>query len=144
MSTSFPNIPTMAEVAALRAGKPLTKSSKLDRAHSAADERKEDERKLAIWRREVAVRDKGEDRYTGKRVLKTITLDPNRAEAHHVEPRDNYDTRYDRRNGVQLSMQTHVLVTENKLRIVGTKFFTVNGKRYIDCDHPVTFRKVRA
>lgn len=119
------------------------KSSKADRAYDAGAAKKEDEKQLAVWRRAVGTRDKGKDRCTGKKVLKTIALDPNRAECHHVESRENYDVRYDRRNGILLSLTTHCLVEENKLRIVGTKFFNVNGKKYIDCDHPVRFVKVR-
>ncbi len=143
--TLFPNIPTMddPEVQKARAAS-LKKGSKLARAHDASAAKKDDEKKLAAWRRDVSTRDKGKDRYTGKRVLKTISLDPNRAECHHVESRANQDTRYDRRNGLLLSLHSHCLVEENKLRIVGTKFFTVNGRKFIDCDHPVRFVKVRS
>ncbi len=63
------------------------------------------------------------------------------ADRHHVEPRENADVRHDTRNGITLSFKTHDAVERNKLRIVGTVWFTVNGKRYINCDYPVRFEK---
>lgn len=132
---------SLAEWPGGRCAKP--KLSKMARAHDAGAAKKADEKQLSAWRREVSTRDKGKDRCTGKRVVKTIALDPNRAECHHVAGRADDAVRYDRRNGILLSLATHCQVEENKLRIVGTKFFTVNGKKYIDCDHAVRFIKVR-
>lgn len=102
---------------------------------------KDDAKKLAACRKAVWTRDEGKDRYTGRRVLKTIALDPDRGEAHHVAGRADKAVRYDPRNLILLSLDTHEKVERNELKIVGTKFFTVNGKQYIDCDHAVTFVK---
>jgi hypothetical protein len=79
------------------------------------------------------------DRKTGVRVRRTRDLDPLRAEAHHIESKDNPDTRYDVRNGVTLSLATHEAVTHNRLTIEGTVWFRKNGCRYIDGTYPVTF-----
>ncbi len=43
------------------------------------------------------------------------------------------------RNGICLSFETHFAVTHQQLRIEGTAFFVVDGKRYIDATFPVYF-----
>ena len=69
-------------------------------------------------------------------------LHPDTAHAQHVEPRSNADVRYDRRNGITLSALTHDRVERHQLRIVGTAWFEVNGKQYVDCDAPVRFEEI--
>jgi hypothetical protein len=48
--------------------------------------------------------------------------------------------RFDIRNGVCLSFQTHDAVTRGRLTIVGSAWFTVRGTRYIDGTYAITFR----
>ncbi len=90
----------------------------------------------------MKTRDRWIDQKTGKPVKSTRQLDPDRAEAHHIEPRTDWAVRHDVRNGVCLSFATHYLVETNQLRIEGTKFFRKNGARYIDGTYPVTFVRV--
>jgi hypothetical protein len=113
--------------------------SKLDRAIASKAARLKDKQKLEIWARAVKDRDRWRDRKTGVRVHSTRQLDPLRAEAHHIEPRENKDVRYDVRNGICLSLETHERVELNQLRIEGTVFFRKNGATYIDGRYPVTF-----
>lgn len=114
--------------------------TKMDRAEDKKKATALDVRKLTAWAKEVKARDGWRDRFTGKRVKGTrLVLHPDAAHSHHVEPRENVETRYDTRNGICLSAKTHDLVERNQIRIVGTVFFTVNGKRYINADHKVRF-----
>lgn len=137
------NLPDQAEAQAEWRKRGFQKTtSKIDRAEDHKAEQAKDKRLLAQWAKAVKARDKWRDRKTGFRVVQTLELVPNRAEAHHVEPRSNYDTRYDVRNGLTLSFETHDKVEHNELKIIGTKFFIVNGKKYIDCTHKVRFVKV--
>lgn len=114
-------------------------STKLDRAIASKVARLLDAKKLRIWATAVKERDYWKDRKTGVRVRRTRDLDPLRAEAHHIEPKENRDTRYDVRNGVTLSFENHEHVTHNRLTIEGTVWFRKNGCRYIDGTYPVTF-----
>ena len=121
-------------------GLALPKSStRLARAIASKAARLLDAKKLRIWSHAVKERDHWKDRRTGCRVHRTRQLDPLRAEAHHIEPKDNLDTRYDVRNGVTLSLETHEAVSHNRLKIEGTVWFRKHGCRYIDGTYPVTF-----
>jgi len=121
-------------------GLALPKSStRLDRAIARKAARLLDVKKLRVWAFAVKERDYWKDRKTGVRVRRTRDLDPLRAEAHHIESRDNPDTRYDVRNGITLALCHHELVTHNHYRIEGTVFFKKNGVKYIDGTYAVTF-----
>jgi hypothetical protein len=117
-------------------------SSKLARAIAGKAARLEDKKQLRIWADAVKDRDRWTDRKTGVRVRKTRQLDPLRAEAHHIEPKENPDTRYDIRNGITLALHTHELVTHNHYRIEGTVWFYVRGRKYIDGTYPVLFVRI--
>lgn len=107
---------------------------------------REDDRKLAAWSKAVRDDDDWTDRYTGRKVkpAKTVgVISPNAAHAHHIEDRANQDVRYDVRNGVTLSYASHLKVEANELRIVGTRWFTVNGKRYINGRERLKFVEVK-
>ncbi len=114
-------------------------SSKLDRAIASKADRLEDERQLRAWATAVKARDQWKDRKTGQRVLKTLSLDPDRAEAHHVVSKDDWTVRHDLRNGLCLSLKTHLDVEMGKYRIEGTQFFRKGGCRYVDCTYAVIF-----
>jgi hypothetical protein len=139
----IPDLPTMAEVAARRGATPKhAVPTKLDRAVAKKAAAREDEQKLAAWALQVKTLDHWKDRKTGQRVTRTRALDPLRAEAHHIVSRSDEAVRYDIRNGLCLSYATHDAVERNQLQIVGTKFFTVGGVRYIDGRAPVTFKEI--
>jgi len=114
-------------------------STKLDRAIANKAARLTDAKRLRIWAQQVKDRDQWKDRKTGATVRRTRTLDPDRAEAHHVVSKDDPAVRYDVRNGICLSMRTHLEVTLGRYRIEGTVFFRIGGARYIDATYPVTF-----
>lgn len=114
--------------------------TRLDRAIASKAARLADKRRLDAWAFAVKTRDRWKDRRTGVRVSRTRALDPLRAEAHHIASRDDRAVRYDVRNGLCLSLETHDAVERNLLTIVGTKFFTKRGTRYIDGRYPVIFR----
>lgn len=110
--------------------------------NDAAD--KLDAKKLAVWQGEVFARDKHVCRCCGVKVQRTLKRISKRAEANHIKGRADLAVRYDRRNGLTLCLTCHRRVTGNvndKLVIVGTKFFTIEKTRYIDGDHTVKFKE---
>jgi hypothetical protein len=112
----------------------------LDRAIAAKAARVADTQRLVAWARAVKDRDRWKDRKTGVTVRRTRSLDPLRAEAHHIASRDDRAVRYDVRNGLCLSLATHDAVERHLLVIVGTRFFHKGGVRYIDGRYKVLFR----
>jgi len=114
--------------------------TRLDRAIASKAARLADKRKLDAWAVAVKTRDRWKDRRTGIKVFRTRALDPLRAEAHHIASRDDRAVRYDVRNGICVSLETHDAVERNRLTIVGTRFFTKRGVRYIDGRFTVLFR----
>lgn len=147
-SSVLSNLPVMG--AAGRCATPKHEiPTKLDRSIAKKQAAAKDDRKLIAWARAVKKRDEWKDRLTGHPVKQVggpngvPVTDPDAGHAHHVEPRENPDTRYDVRNGITLSYTTHDAVERHTLRIVGTKFFRLKGRRYIDCTHPVKFVRVR-
>jgi hypothetical protein len=135
------DLPTVAEVNAVPHATPKRElETKLDRAKANKTARLADERELRRWALAVKHRDQWKDRKTGRRVLRTLSLDADRAEAHHIEPKGNWVTRYDIRNGLTLSYENHDKVERGDYRIEGTAWFTAeDGCRYIDGTAPVTF-----
>jgi hypothetical protein len=134
------DLPTVAEVNAVPHATPKHQlATRLDRAIASKAARLLDAKKLRTWAYAVKDRDKWKDRKTGRRVRRCLELDPDRAEAHHIEPKENMSVRYDVRNGLCLSLATHDAVTTGKLTIEGTAWFTVKGCRYIDGTAPVIF-----
>lgn len=117
-------------------------STKLDRAVASKAARLLDTKQLRIWAHAVKERDRWRDRKTGIRVHSTRQLDPLRAEAHHIESKDDPAVRYDVRNGICVSLATHEALTHHRLRIEGTVWFRKHGCRYIDATYPVLFVRV--
>lgn len=94
------------------------KPTKMQRLMSKADRRKADEKALDKWRQEIWTRDKGKDRYTGKKVVRTLELQPNRGECHHIIGRVDRAVRYVVKNGLLLSYETHLRFEAGELVIV--------------------------
>jgi hypothetical protein len=131
---------TLAEVNAVPHATPKSElATRLDRALDNKAARLMDQRLLRSWAFKVKDRGKWKDAKTGQHLRRCLDLDPLRAEAHHVVSRDDWNVRYDIRNGVCLSLATHILVEHNKLRIEGTAWFTIRGTKYIDATAPVYF-----
>jgi hypothetical protein len=134
------DLPTLTDAQRIRRATSKSElTTKLDRAIAHKAARLADAKQLRKWAIAVKERDLWKDRKTGVRVRRTRDLDPLRAEAHHIEPRENLATRYDVRNGICLSFATHYAIEHQQLRIEGTVFFTVGGCRYIDANFPVIF-----
>jgi hypothetical protein len=132
-------LPTLAEANAVPRAIPKP-STKLDRAIAAKAARLLDVAKLRTWAHAVKERDQWKDRRTGQRVHIARQLDPQRAESHHIEPKSNKALRYDVRNGVTLSLATHLAVEAGRYRIEGTVYFAgTDGHRYIDGTYAVIF-----
>jgi hypothetical protein len=115
--------------------------AKLERSVAKKKADDKDARELAQWSAAVRKRDRWTDRYTGKPVKKAKEVGvahPDCGHAHHVEPRTNVDVRYDRRNGLTVSWATHLRLEANELTVIGKKYFTKNGKKYLNCDHAST------
>lgn len=129
---------TLGEIRAVSHAVPK-RYTKLDRAIAKKAARLDDATKLRRWAATVKDLDGWKDRKTGKRVHRSRELDPLRAEAHHIASRDDQAVRYDIRNGICLSFETHFLVEHYQLRIEGTVFFKKDGATYINGRFPVTF-----
>lgn len=144
---SLRHLPTLAEMHARPRAMP--KSATPSRLQRKVAQEKDDSAKLKIWRDEVFARDERICRCCKVRVIRLAvqTLHPRRAEAHHVAGRDDATVRTDTRNGLTLCAQCHQLVTGivgGRLVIVGTVWFIKGGQRFINCDYPVLFQKVKA
>jgi hypothetical protein len=130
------NLPTLAEMQSQR------RALRKDQIPTRLDARKEDDRidhsKLDKWRKEIHARDGNRCRYSRVKVERTLRLQPNRCECHHIEPRSNKITRYDRRNGLQVSFMVHERIERGDLRLIGTRFFQADdGSSYINADFPI-------
>jgi hypothetical protein len=132
-------LPTLADVQQTRPRANPKLVTRLTRAIAKKAARLEDAKQLRAWAKAVKERDLWKDRRTGIRVRSTRELDPLRAEAHHIVSKDDRAVRYDVRNGICLSFETHDLVERHALRIEGTVFFWKDGVRYIDASHRVRF-----
>jgi hypothetical protein len=135
-------IRTMAEVNA----KPRAaqKHDIVSRDDEKFERDRSDARQLEAWRSDVFRLDGFRCRHCGRRVVRSLERKPNRAEANHVAGRADRAVRYDVRNGITLCLQCHRRVTgtvADKLRIVGTVFFWLGGRRYINARERVEFKK---
>ncbi len=138
VSSRLTELPTLAQQQATPRAVPKP-HTKLERAIANKAARLLDAVKLRTWSRDVRDRDEWKDRKTGQRVYRVRQLDPARAEAHHIEPKSTKATRYDVRNGITLSLATHLAVEQGVYRIEGTVYFELEGAHYIDGTFPVTF-----
>lgn len=131
---------TLAEVNAVPHATPKSAlATRLDRALDNKAARLMDQRLLRSWAFTVKDRGGWKDRKTGVRLRRCLDLDPLRAEAHHVVSRDDWAVRYDVRNGICVSFETHDALTRGQLVIEGTAWFTIRGTKYIDATAPVYF-----
>ncbi len=121
------DLPTMAEVAALRAGKPLLKGLPRMLAKEERDAEKQDRGKAfrdAVW-----ARDKGRSRATGKQLLRSGTLSWDElGEVDHVIDRSLDPSRiYDVGNGILLSKRENRLKKTACPRAPEFRMFSVDG-----------------
>ena len=135
-------IPTMAEVAEMRRGKPIPKGkSRLEATIEARPLTKVDDKafKAAVWRR-----DRNRCRWCGRKVERVLGRVPERGEVHHIHGRRG-DLRFEPRTAILLCLRDHERVTgrvSEKWVIAPTKTLTIGGQVYTDARHPVTFLRV--
>jgi predicted restriction endonuclease len=106
---------------------------------------KADVGKLEAWKRAVFALDKFRCRKCGAKVTRTLERVPHQAQAHHVKGRVEKLVRYDVRNGLCVCGACHDQITgavNEKWIVVGTKFFTLQGRAFINAREPVTFERV--
>lgn len=138
---AFDFLPTLAEVEAMRKGKPIAKGT-------TRLQDKEQKRKLTTvtekdFRKDVWSRDKGRCRCCGKRVEKILDRVPERGEVHHIHGRTG-DLRFESKAAILVCLSCHERVTgkvNDKLVIVPTKTFPLGPGRYTDARRLVLFRK---
>ncbi len=89
----------------------------------------------------VDKRDGGKCRVCKKPVVKTIALDPKRAEHHHLcKRRKEKALLTDARNVILVHLSCHQKLEKHDLIPVGAHF-ELNHAFFIDADAPLTFRK---
>jgi hypothetical protein len=135
------NLPTLAELRAKPVPCPKGESRLQVKAQAIKDESKEERG----WKREIWTRDGGKCRWCKRKVVKTLELLPNRGECHHLEPRENRVTRWDRRNGLLTCCSCHERLTgkvNERHVLIPTKFFVVDGVSYGNADYAVRFKRV--
>lgn len=140
---SLSDLPSLDQVSRQR--RDCRKGATESRLEQKTAKDKTDAKQLAVWRAEVRDRDEGKCRCCGVKTVKTLALHPRRGEAHHTAGRNDQAVRYDTRAGLHTCLKCHERITgtvNDRLELVGTVWFTKAGQRYLNCDYPVTFRKV--
>lgn len=140
---SLDDLLTLAEVEALRAGKPIAKGpTRLEQVMEARPLTKVDEKQ---FRDEVWKRDKSHCRSCGRKVLKTLGRVPERGEVNHIHGRTG-DLRFDVRAAILMCLVCHERFTgrvnRHRLQIIATKTFTIRQGTFTDATFPVVFKEV--
>lgn len=139
---SLRDLPTIAQIAAERAGQACAKGpTRLD-VKAQADT--SDAANLRRWAAAVKLRDKGRCRVCAIRTIATLALDPKRGEAHHLISRSVKVIRHDVRNGLWTCARHHQRLTRHQLIVVATaaQRFVVGGVSYVNGDDPgLTFQE---
>jgi hypothetical protein len=136
------DLPTVDEMAAERAGKPLPKGR--SRLEATADARTLTIVDEKAFRKAVIERDGYICRMCQRKVLQTMARVPERLEVHHVHGRRG-DLRFEPRAAIVTCCQDHERLTgrvNEKWAIVATKTFTLNGHEYTDCRFPIVFKRI--
>lgn len=133
---------TMAEVAALRAGKPIPKpQTRLEARIEKKPLKVIDEKE---FRRQVWLRDKEHCRCCGRKVQKVLGRVPERGEVNHVHGRVG-DLRFEVRAAILMCLKCHERFTgrvnAHRLQIIASKTFTIRQGTFCDATYPVTFKE---
>lgn len=139
---SLSDLPTMAEVAAARAGKPIPKpKTRLEETIEQRPLTKVDEK---AFRAEVWTRDKSICRCCGRKVQKVFGRVPERGEVNHIHGRTG-DLRFEVRAAILMCLLCHERFTgrvnENRLQIIASKTFTIRQGTFTDATFPVQFKE---
>jgi len=139
---SFRDLPTSADVAADRVGKPVSKGkTRLEIRIQQAPRTKLDE---LTFRRVVWIRDRYRCRCCRRKVMKTLARIPERGEVNHLHGRIG-KLRYEVRAALLLCLLCHERVTGRvntpRIRIVASATFTTKQGTFTDATYPVTCRR---
>lgn len=138
----FFDLPDRAEVEALWRKRGFGKGA--SRLEDRTAEDKENEKKDEKFRRDIYRLDKGVCRCCGRKVERKIDRVVDQAQVHHVHGRIG-DLRWELRNGILLCASCHERVTgkvNDRLQIIGTKFYRLDKQRLINAREKVRFEKV--
>lgn len=138
----FDFLPTMAEVAAARVGKPIPKGK--TRLEETVARRPLVKVTAEDFKREVWTRDKNRCRCCDRKVQKTISRIPERGEVHHIHGRVG-DLRFESKSAILVCLTCHERITgkvnQPRLLIIPSKTFTMRQGTFTDARHPVTFKE---
>ncbi len=136
------NLPTLADVEAMRRGKPIPKGpSRLERQVIEEKRSVVDEKAFLAA---VRTRDKLHCRMCKRKVVVQLARAAKRAECHHLYGRRGA-FRYDDRFAICTCATCHERLTgkvNEKYIPVGTAFLEVDGKHLIDARAPMTFARI--
>jgi hypothetical protein len=136
------NLPTMADVAAARIGKPIPKGpSRLQETIADTPLVLVD---LKAFRAEVFARDGFICRWCLRVVVACVKRQPNRREIHHVHGRGK-ELRFEARAALVLCAECHEKVTgrvNERWIILPTETFVMHEQEYTDARRPVNFQRV--
>lgn len=139
-----PDLLTLAQVEALRRqGGPIEKGK--TRLEVKESREADTDKAWEECKRTVDKRDRMRCRCCGRKVVKTIELQGNRAEHHHIVRRKKEPKLLtDARNVMLLCLECHQKVTRHKLHIVGkaSSLFEFNGQKYLNAyDKALEFKE---
>ena len=136
------NLPTLAQMSQQRRAEP--KHAMVSRLDVKSQARKEDDSAEDKWRKAVRKRDGLKCRWCRRKVVVTMALVPERAEVHHLTPREHKPTRWDVRNAALLCTACHQRVTGavggEKATVIAGRTFNLNGREYPDGSGPLNFK----
>lgn len=137
------NIPTMAEVAAMREGKPIDKGkTRLEAKIDARPLTKVDEKafRASVWHR-----DRKRCRCCGRKVQQVLGRVPERGEVNHIHGRTG-DLRFEVRAAILMCLKCHERFTgkvnAHRLQIIASKTFTIRQGTFTDATYTVYFKEL--
>jgi len=139
---AFDDLPTLAEVDAQRAGKPVRIGP--SRLQVRMSEDRADRRQAHVFRTAVWVRDGARCRKCRCKVFRQLRRVADRGEVHHLHGRIG-PLRHEPRAALLVCAACHELLTgkvDERWGIVGSQFFEHGGQTWIDATCPVTFERI--
>lgn len=135
-------LPTLDQMAAERAGKPLPKGT--SRLQATAAERTLTTVDEKAFRKAVIARDGYFCRKCGRKVIQTLARVPERLEVHHVHGRRG-DLRHEDRCALVVCATCHEQLTgkvNEKVIVIATQTVQIRERAYTDARFPVVFKRV--
>jgi len=144
---AFDDLPTLAEVTAQRAGKPIRIGP--SRLQVRMSEDREDRRQAQVFRTAVWVRDGARCRKCRCKVFRQLRRVADRGEVHHLHGRIG-PLRHEPRAALLVCASCHELLTgkvDERWRVRGTQWFGAIGVKgsdqtWIDATYPVEFERI--